>query len=297
MTRPGTVQVFSAVSAWVWACGVRRPLHTRVPVHPERRWRVGPGRPSQRPHGSWLGLTSGHLCSFVSLMHTETTSFHVSRESPSLVRPQSAHGCRCASPCPWSSRSVPTLCEVRAGFESELQTAVESVALAGRAPHRSVGWACVSGKTPRRSGVRAHRGALTAGVLSAGRRRRAAGRKKVQRRPPPRSKGSGTRSRRRQGRAKKRKGRTPKVAWPGQLASAARRGWAPAARGVPQGPLGPGILRGSARGLRPKGWARPPACRGVSPTVARGTGAAGVSREGGASMGVQARWPWRGVAT
>ncbi|XP_036076242.1 PHD and RING finger domain-containing protein 1 isoform X5 [Rousettus aegyptiacus] len=43
-----------------------------------------------------------------------------------------------------------------------------------------------------------------------GRRRRAAGRKKVQRRPPPRSKGSGTRSRRRQGRAKKRKGRTPK---------------------------------------------------------------------------------------
>lgn len=49
-------------------------------MHPERRWRVSPGRPSQRPHGNWLGLTSGHLCSFVSLMHTETTSFHVSGE-------------------------------------------------------------------------------------------------------------------------------------------------------------------------------------------------------------------------
>lgn len=91
--------------------------------------------------------------------------------------------------------------------------------------------------SPRRSGVRAHGAALTASVLSAGRRRRAAGRKKAQRRPSLRSKGSGTRSRRRQGRAKKRKARTPKVAVtrPARVRGA---GWTWAETGCFPGSLG-----------------------------------------------------------
>lgn len=59
-------------------------------------------------------------------------------------------------------------------------------------------------------------------------------------------------------------------------------------QGVSQGPLGPGILRGGARGLKPKGWARPPACQGGSLTVTWGMGVAGVSLEGDASAGVLA---------
>lgn len=93
--QTGTVQVFRAVSAWLWVCGVQcesglfwlpgAPSSApRFLCTSKRHWRVWPwdhlARPTRRPHGDQLGLDAGHLCSSVSLMHVESTRFHVSGE-------------------------------------------------------------------------------------------------------------------------------------------------------------------------------------------------------------------------
>lgn len=93
--QTGTVQVFRAVSAWLWVCGVQRgsglfwlpgtpSSAPRFLCTSKRHWRVWPwhhlARPTRRPHGDRLGLDAGHLCSSVSLMHVESTRFHVSGE-------------------------------------------------------------------------------------------------------------------------------------------------------------------------------------------------------------------------
>lgn len=64
---------------------------------------------------------------------------------------------------------------------------------------------------PRGNAKGAHSEAQTLSVLSVGRRKKVLGRKKTQSRPTVRSRSSGTRSKRRQGRVKKRKGKKIKV--------------------------------------------------------------------------------------
>lgn len=81
---------------------------------------------------------------------------------------------------------------------------------------------CILGGTPTgwAGGRRAHRKAQTLKVLFVGRRKKVSGRRKTQSRSSVKSRSSGTGSKRRQGRVKKRKGKKSKVALEGSVPTA-----------------------------------------------------------------------------